>query len=75
MSDVHSAVHGYAYLVEIEWNTDYDNRVIPEGEPPARTLHGPFDTPEEANEWLQTYPDDTDIHEMTVVVINRVKGD
>lgn len=75
MSDRHSAAFGHAYLVEIEWSTDHENRVIPEDEPPARTLHGPFDTSEEATEWLQTYPDDPDIYEMTVVVINRVKGD
>jgi hypothetical protein len=71
MSDRHSAVFGEAWLVEIEWNTDYENRRLPDHEPPARTLHGPFDTPEEATEWLHTYPDDPDIYEMTVVVINK----
>ena len=74
MSDVHSAEFGHTFLVKIEWSTDFDGRVIDPGkEEYPETLHGPFDTSEEAVEWMNTYPDDPDIYEMTVVVINRVK--
>jgi hypothetical protein len=70
-----SAEFGEHYAVEVEYNTDFDGRRIDPGkEDHPRTLHGPFTTQEEADKWAESYgPDSTDIHEVRVVPLNRVR--
>lgn len=70
-----SAEFGQAWAVEITYHTDFDGRVIdPAKEDHPRTLHGMFDTIEEANAWIYAYPDgDTDVEDMVPVVTNRVR--
>lgn len=70
-----SAEYGQAWGVEITYHTDFDGRKIdPAKEDHPRTLHGTFDTPEEASAWMDAYPDgDTDVEDMVLVVINRVR--
>lgn len=69
-----SAEYGEALLVKIEWNTDFDGREIdPEKEAYPATFHGEFFSPEEAQEWMDAYPEDTDVHDMFTVPLNRVR--
>jgi len=72
-----SAGFGECWFAMIEYNTDSEGREIDvEDEETQResvTYHGPFDTPQEAADWLNAWPDgDTEIHEMTVLLMNRV---
>ena len=68
------AIYGYCYMVEIEWSTDFDGRVIdPTQEEYARTLHGPFETRAEADQWMYDFPEDTDIADMRSIICNRVQ--
>jgi len=72
---IHSADFGDLWLVQVTYSTDWDGRqvdvtkelVLPQ------TLHGPFDTIEEADRWVQTYPDDPDIADINLVVLNKVR--
>lgn len=70
------ASYGYGYMVKIEYNTEADGTPVDEsvpGEYPT-TLHGPFDTEDEAVAWMDTYPDgDTDLHEIQTAIFNRVR--
>lgn len=69
-----SAEFGECWFAQIEYNTHADgSEVFGFEEDPPRTLHGPFDSPQEAADWLNAYPDDTDVHDMTVQVMNRVR--
>ena len=70
----YNGVFGHAYLVKVEYNTDYDGREIdPLKEDYPVTLHGPFDTVEDATEWMDGWPDgDTELHEISVITMNRV---
>lgn len=70
-----SAEFGEGYVVEIHYNTDFDGRQIDPGkEEHPRTLHGDFKDLEEAMAWMEGYPDgDTDIYDMTAIVMNRVR--
>jgi hypothetical protein len=69
-----SAEFGETLVVEIEWNTDFDGREIdPAKEEYPRTLHGPFLDEAEAKAWMDAYPDDTDVHEMSAVTLNSVR--
>lgn len=62
------------FAVETEWNTDFDGRQIdPAKEEYPRTLHGPFLSEAEAKAWMDAYPDDKDIHEMSTVTLNSVR--
>lgn len=64
---------GHLYAVEIEYNTDFDGREIDPGkEEYPRTLHGPFLTKDLAIKWLEDYPEDTDVHDMSVIPLNLV---
>ena len=68
-----SASFGETHMVRIWCNTDFDGREIdPAKEDYAETFHGPCSS-EEANEWMLAYPDDTNIHDMQVVALNKVK--
>lgn len=70
-----SAAYGHLWLVEVTYNTDTEGRWVADDNYENRTLHGPFYTEVEANEWLQDYPDDTDVKEMRVVVLNTVRSE
>lgn len=73
MSD-HSASFGESWAVRITYNTDPDGNWVEDDDYSNVTLHGPFDTVEEATEWMETYPDgDRDLKDMDLVVINRVR--
>ena len=69
----YNAEWGHAWIVDVEYNTEADGTQVPEGEPGPHTLHGPFDTEAEAVEWLQNYPEDTDVYDITLGVINKVE--
>ena len=69
----HSAEFGEAYAVRITYNTDPDGAWVAEDDHSNVTLHGTFDTRDEADEWMATYPDDKDVKDMDVIVINRVR--
>jgi hypothetical protein len=69
-----SAIFGDGWLVQIEYVTDADGKPVPDDATDLpRTLHGPFDSEEQAAQWIDAYPDgDTDVHDMTVINFNRV---
>lgn len=72
---IHSADFGDLWLVRVTYNTDFDGRPVDVTtvlELP-QTLHGPFSTIEAANTWVQSYPDDTDVAEIDLVVMNKVR--
>ena len=72
---VTSAEFGMGWLVQIVYNTDPEGNWV-DGyiDPSNCTLHGPFDTEDEAVEWMEAYPDgDTDVYDMHVIVFNRVQ--
>lgn len=69
-----SASFGECWAVRITYNTDPDGNWVTEDDYSNVTLHGTFDTQEEADEWLQAYPDgDKDVKDMDLIVINRVR--
>jgi len=72
---IHSADFGDLWLVRVTYHTDSDGKpvdVMTELDLP-QTLHGPFDTIEEADRWVQSYPDSTDVAEVDLVVLNKVR--
>jgi hypothetical protein len=72
--DVHSAEFGHQWLVKVEYNTEADgSQVLCNTTIWPETLHGPFDTIEEAAAWMDSYPDDPDVVEVSVIVMNRVR--
>lgn len=61
-------------IVEILYNTRADSTPIdPEREPYPRTLHGPFHNLDEAIEWMENLPDDTDTHDVNAYLLNDPK--
>lgn len=68
-----SAAFGHLPLVRITYNTGPDGAWLDDDDYSAETLHGPFATEAEAQEWLQAYPDDTDVRDMDVLVLNAVR--
>ena len=72
---VASAKFGETWIVRVEYNTDFDGRQIdPAKEEYPCTFHGTFESEDEAVEWMDAFcPDDTDIHEATAMVMNRVR--
>lgn len=70
-----SAEYGECWVAKIEYNTDFDGSEVDPGEPVhPETLHGPFTSQQECADWLNAYPDgDTDVHDMTVLNMNRVR--
>ena len=73
-SIITSANFGYAVLVKIEYRKDEWGIEVADDIPEyPHTLHGPFFTQEEAQEWMDAYPDDEDVVEMTALTINNVR--
>lgn len=71
---VTSAEFGESHIVRIVWTTDHDGRHIDPGkEEYPETFHGPFETQAEAKEWLEAYPEFTDIEDMFVIPLNSVR--
>jgi len=74
---VTSAAFGHGWLVEILYNTEADGAEVPEEvheRDLPRTLHGPFSSEEEAQSWMDAYPDgDTDIYDIRMSLINLVR--
>jgi hypothetical protein len=70
-----SASYGDLWHVRITYYTDFDGRKVDPGkEELPETFHGPFETQEEAVEWVEAYPDgDTDIEDIVVGVLNKVR--
>jgi hypothetical protein len=68
-----SAEFGQAYFVRIFYNTDTEGAWVEEGDWTNVTLHGEFLTEEEAAEWMNAYPDDTDVKDMDILTVNRVR--
>lgn len=72
----HSAIFGQGWLVRITYNTDQNGAWVADDDYSNITLHGPFDTVEEAQEWMNRYPDgDRDLKDMDAICFNKVKGD
>lgn len=71
-----SAVYGESYIVQVVYNTDPAGNKEPRetrGLGDNYTLHGSFDTFEEARAWGEAYPDDPDVSSMDILVMNRVR--
>jgi hypothetical protein len=69
-----SAAYGLQWAVRITYNTDPEGVWVEWEDNSNVTLHGCFDTEEQANEWLIAYPDgDKDVKDMDVIGINRVR--
>jgi hypothetical protein len=69
-----SAAYGLQWAVRITYNTDPEGNWVEYEDWGNSTLHGCFDTQEQANEWLIAYPDgDKDVKDMDVIGINRVR--
>lgn len=63
-------VEGEHLLVEIIYNTGPDGAWVDEDDYSNRTLHGPFVSIEEAQSWMEAYPDgDTEIKDMETTKI------
>lgn len=69
-----SAVYGGFWLVRITYNTDPEGVWVDEDDYSNQTLHGPFESPEEAQSWMDAYPDgDKDLKDMDVLMVNKVR--
>lgn len=69
-----SASFGEAWFVRIFYNTDPEGEWVEEGDWSNVTLHGPFNTRKEADEWMEAYPDgDRDLKDMDIILVNRVR--
>lgn len=59
------------YVVETIYNTDAKGKWVDFDDHSNRTLHGPFDTEADADEFMSTFlEDDTDVKDMTRICIN-----
>ena len=71
---VTSAEFGEAYLVRVTYNTDPEGNWVDDDNYDNVTLHGPFDTEDEAMLWIEAYPDgDRDLKDIDVINFNRVR--
>jgi hypothetical protein len=71
---VTSAEFGLTWLVRIFYNTDPEGVWVEEGDWSNVTLHGEFTSQEEAEAWMEAYPDgDRDLKDMDVIAVNRVR--
>jgi len=69
-----SASYGECWAVEVVYNTDPEGNWVDDDNYDNRTLHGVFETEEEAVAWMEAYPDgDRDLKDMSVIVMNRVR--
>ena len=60
-------------MVQIVWTTDAENKPLDDPEEYPSTFHGPFASDEEVQEWIEAYPEDTDIHDFHVGTLNLVR--
>lgn len=65
-----SAPEGEAWIVEFVYNTDPDGKPVDEDDWSNRTLHGPFETEEDADRWAGEQPEDEDVKEELVYKLN-----
>jgi hypothetical protein len=69
-----SAAYGMQWAVRITYNTDPEGVWVEWEDNSNVTLHGEFDSPELAMQWIEAYPDgDKDVKDMDVIGINRVR--
>src|SRR3954468_14595853 len=69
-----SASFGELWLVEVTYNTDPEGKWVEDDDYENRTLHGPFYSTEEAEAWVDAYPDgDRDLKDMRVLNMNAVR--
>jgi hypothetical protein len=69
-----SAEFGMLWAVRITYNTDPEGKWVEFEDNSNVTLHGEFDSQDLAMQWMIGYPDgDTDVKDMDIVGINRVR--
>jgi hypothetical protein len=69
-----SAEFGTLYAVRVTYNTDPEGVWVEFEDNSNFTLHGGFDSRDEAESWLEAYPDgDKDVKDMDIIVMNRVR--
>jgi hypothetical protein len=69
-----SAEFGVMWCVRVFYNTDPEGNWVEDDDYLNYTLHGPFETEAEAGVFLQHFmEDDTDVKDMDVIVINKVR--
>jgi hypothetical protein len=69
-----SAEFGEFYVVRITYNRDPEGTWVEDDDYTNFTLHGDFDAIEQAQNWMELYPDgDRDIKDMDIVNVNRVR--
>jgi hypothetical protein len=61
---------GEAWVVEFVYNTDPEGAPVDEDDWSNRTLHGPFETEEDAHAWAGEQPEDEDVKEELVYKLN-----
>jgi hypothetical protein len=67
-----SADFGSAWIVEVFYNTDPSGEWVSDDDYSNRTLHGPMSR-EEADAWVNAYPEDKDLKDIAVSMINFVR--
>lgn len=68
-----SAEFGESLLVEVTYNTTAENVIADNDDDSNITLHGPFFDRDEADRWIQDYPDSTDVRDFRVIFVNNVR--
>jgi len=69
-----SAEFGETFAVRVTYNTDPDGNWVDDDDYSNYTLHGGDMTQEEAEEWIEAYPDgDRDLKDIDIININRVR--
>lgn len=64
-------------IVVIEYTTEADGTPVADdvaAEDLPRTLHGPFETHEQADAWIYEQPDDTDVHDYYTKEYESIEG-
>ncbi len=69
-----SAEFGHHYVVVVTYNTNPKGEWVPFEDHSNQTWHGPMDL-EEAQRWIKDYPEDTDIKDIEIGVMNKVRAD
>lgn len=60
-------------IVRVTYNTDVDGAWVDEDDHSNQTFHGPFADLDEAQAWMEAYPDDTDVKDMDAITLNAVR--
>lgn len=68
-----SAEFGQTLLVEVTYNTNTENVIADDDDDSNVTLHGPFYDMDEAQLWMDDYPDSTDVRDMRTIYLNEVR--